>query len=287
IACTPAVDGGVTLPNMCYTIIKFELLGNSVGAWTTTTLGDKTAAKFIVGGGAEAGWWATKRVGQYIVGAQGAGLPELLAEMTNYQVFAVGASIGKSGPAGDSWLLNLTFGGISNSFGSAATPATPAGSPFSDSAAVQQYISANSINVPGDTANFAPTGDSNTDLSKIESEHTMNGQYDNWQDPTDAFADVYSFSDAAYLGTFPVINGSVVLTNADISALLPGSHYLLFQGQTSGTLGLAAFTVVAPAAALAATGGTLSESTLIVGFLLLAAGIAAFTAGRLGARRQR
>lgn len=69
----------------------------------------------------------------------------------------------------------------------------------------------------------------------------------------DSFVDVYAYSTATYIGTFPVVNGAVQvsLTSAQLTALGAGAHTLVAVGQSSGGVNSASFTVTA---VLASTG---------------------------------
>jgi hypothetical protein len=188
--------------------------------------------------------------------------------MADYQVtgFVFGAGGGTPGPA-YGWVKSYTIGGTTYQF--APEAAAAAAPPAADSAGLEAYIATNSIDVPGSTADFTPTGTSNTDLSKIDSTKPLNGTYDNWQDPTDSFVDVYSYSTAELVGTFPVVGSKVFLVNADVSSLAAGKHYLVFQGQTSGAVGIVQFDVIA----LAATGSEYAFVIAVTAISLLALGL--------------
>ncbi len=285
--CTQAADNGTPITGECYTIIKYDPAAASATAWSTTTLADKQQSYFLpYPQPSQAGWWNTKQIGSLTANAS-ATLDQMLAHMANYQIYAVGASVGGTNAVAgtSSWLLNLTFGGTSYSFGTPPTPATPpATPPIPDTTALDQTITTDGIDVASDTAQFVPTGQVNTDLSKIDPTKPINGQYQNWTDPTDAFADVYSYSAAVFVGTFPIVNGNVVLSGANLSTLAPGIHHLLFIGQTSGTLGVVQITVLS---ALASTGAPDPLPPILAASLLLLAGLGAIVIARRTRLRRR
>ncbi len=252
----------------CWTILKYEPTVGSTG-WFTKTLVNPLDSS-------DTGWWGN--TGRTI----GADIPAntwykkditfFTDEMSEVVIAGVGLSIGSAaGATGattlDSWVRDLTWGGVTHTFVTAEQAA--AAPPATDSTDLEGYIATNSVDVPGSTANFTPTGTSNTDLDKIDPTKPLNGTYDNWQDPTDSFVDVYSYSTAKLVGTFPVVGSKVFLANVDLSSLAAGKHYLLLQGQTSGTIGIVQFNVLA----LAATG---SETAIVLGLAaisLLALGL--------------
>ncbi len=243
--CTQATDNSVVRPGMCFTILKFETGQTSDGAYTTITLGDKQAP---YNGASNPGWWNTARVGQYASKSL-VTLDQMLAEMSDYEVYAVGVSIGNSaGSGGDphdpAWLLNLRFGENSYSFGPAPTPATPVAPPAADTEELEELIADEAIDLAAQTGQFVTTGSENTDLTAIDGSLPLNGIYEDWEDPTDAFVDVYSYSAAVHLGVHPIVDGNVVVSNLDLSHLAPGPHYLLLQGQTSGIIRLVQFSVL-------------------------------------------
>lgn len=269
-ACTSAATwygwGLTSDTDWCYTVLKWEPFASS-STWVDVDLDQDVAASATNGTG---GWIAQKRVGSIAPPGtfNGQKISDILAQMADYQVtgFVFGAGGGTPGPA-YGWVKSYTIGGITYQF--APEPAAAAAPPATDSTDLEGYIATNSVDVPGSTANFTPTGTSNTDLDKIDPTKPLNGTYDNWQDPTDSFVDVYSYSTAKLVGTFPVIGSKVFLANVDLSSLAAGKHYLLLQGQTSGTIGIVQFNVLA----LAATG---SETALALGLAatsLLALGL--------------
>ena len=247
-ACTQAVDNGAQLADMCFTILKYETAQTTTGTYATIQL---EGAQAPFAGPGNPGWWPTRSVGQYAANSRVATLDQLLGEMASYQVYAVGASVGKGTTVGDSWLLDLTFGGTSYQFGTApiAEPATPP--PATDSAGLEQLIVDDGIDVTQQTANFVPTGSGNNDLTAIDPTAPLTGEYQGWADPTDAFVDAYTFSTAQHVGTYRIVNGNVVMTGVNLSHLSKGTHYLVLRGQTSGAFVVVRMSVLG---VLAATG---------------------------------
>lgn len=120
-------------------------------------------------------------------------------------------------------------------------PAPAPAPPAADSAALD------ALDLPDSSADF-----SGTDLNGIDASAPLDGEMD-WGS-ADTWVDLYAYSSPVYLGTFPVVGGKVVLTGVDLSALAAGGHRLVFVGQTSGSIKVAAFRVAATG--LAATGAT-------------------------------
>jgi len=65
----------------------------------------------------------------------------------------------------------------------------------------------------------------------------------------DQWVDVWSYSTPTYIGTFPVINGVLKITGADLSALAAGNHHLVLVGQTSGANEVMSYEIAKPASA--------------------------------------
>ena len=63
----------------------------------------------------------------------------------------------------------------------------------------------------------------------------------------DQWVDVWAYSTPTYIGTFPVINGVLKITGADLSALAAGDHHLVLVGQTSGASEVMGFAIAEPA----------------------------------------
>jgi len=59
----------------------------------------------------------------------------------------------------------------------------------------------------------------------------------------DQWVDVWARSSPTYIGTFPVIDGVLQITDADVSMLAEGNHHLVFVGQTSGSNQVVALTM--------------------------------------------
>ena len=115
----------------------------------------------------------------------------------------------------------------------------------------------------------------------------------------DQWVDVWAYSTPTYIGTFPVINGVLKITGADLSALAAGDHHLVLVGQTSGASEVMGFVIAEPTSAPdnnitadpnAATPDVAAES-LDLGWLLWAAiavlAIAAITTIGIVVRRRR
>jgi hypothetical protein len=276
LRCTQAVDGGVSRAGMCFTIIKFEPKVSPSGAYATITLADKQAPLTDQAGG----WLSTQSVGQYVANGRVATLDNLLGQMSSYEIYGAGASVGPGTVNGVSWLANLTFGGASYSFGAPVAEAAAASAPAADSAALDQLVSTNSVDVEADTASVSLTG-SNASLAAIDATQPVDGRYNGWGDPTDGYVDVYAYSAATFVGTFPVVNGNVVLTGMNLSALAPGAHNLVLRGQTSGNLAVIRFAVAGAATGsptpadptLAATGAANPLPWEIGGSILIALGL--------------
>jgi len=63
----------------------------------------------------------------------------------------------------------------------------------------------------------------------------------------DQWVDVWAYSTPTYIGTFPVINGVLKITGADLSALAAGDHHLVLVGQTSGASEVMGLAIAEPA----------------------------------------
>lgn len=273
-ACTPAstwYGWGLTAdPDWCYTILKWEPYVQPGAAWSDVDLSVDTAALSIAQRG---GWVSSKNLGSYNGNVStGQLMAEYLPQMEAYEVtsFAFGAGGGTPGPA-VGYLEQYTIGGTEYRF--VAEAATPAPAPVADADELDTLIEDESIDVERDTERFVPTGAANTDLSSVDGSQPLDGVLENWVDPADAFVDVYTFSTAVYVGTFPVVNGHVVMTGVDLSHLDPGVHRFLFRGQTSGALSVVQFTVFGlahsgPDAALVPVAGGLALGLLATGTLL-------------------
>lgn len=279
-ACTPASTwygwGLHADPDWCYTVLKWEPF-LATTSWSSQDISQDIASSSTNQTG---GWIAQRRVGNIAPpGAfNGQKLSTILAQMADYEVSAIvfGFGSGNSSPK-DAWVKEYTVAGTTYRF--AAEPGAPAAAPEPDTDALEQRILDDGIDVAQQTSEFVTTGTENPDLNEVDPSKPFSGEYENWGDPSDAFVDVYSYSNAVHLGTFPVVGGDVIVTGLDLSHLQPGTHYLLFQGQNSGDIRIVRFNVLS---ALAATGGGPSSTLVVTGVLLLAAG----TALLLRARRR-
>jgi Putative Ig domain len=101
--CTAA---GAAFPGMCYTVIKWEPLATSPAAWSTVDLSSNAALTATTGG-----WKNTNELGIYPKpGALiGNSMPEYLAQMTNYQVLAVGVSLGTGTASSVGYVKTMTY----------------------------------------------------------------------------------------------------------------------------------------------------------------------------------
>jgi hypothetical protein len=101
--CTAA---GVAYPGMCYTVIKWEPLATSPAAWNTVDLSSNAALTATTGG-----WKNTNEIGVYpkpgaLIGNT---MTEYLAQMANYQVLAVGVSLGTGTALSVGYLKTMTY----------------------------------------------------------------------------------------------------------------------------------------------------------------------------------
>lgn len=271
-ACTPATTwygwGLSSDPDWCYTVLKWEPFASTT-TWSTQDISQNVAANSPT---STAGWIAQRRVGNIappgvFIGQQ---LTTILAQMADYEVTALvfGNGSGNSTPK-EAWVKEYTVGGTTYTFSPTANAPAPAPAP--DTGGLEQLIDDESIDVDANTALFVPTGSTNTDLSKVDPTKPLNGEFQHWPNPEDAFVDAYTYSTALFVGSYPVINGAVHLSNVDLSTLSGGTHYLLLRGQTSGAYGVVQFNVVG----LASTGPDTVVSMTMGGaaLLLLAAGV--------------
>lgn len=261
----------------CYTVLKWEPLETVSGEWKTVDLTADTAVNSAASPKI-GGWRTQKRVGIYAKAGifSGSGTwTQYLAQIEELKVTAivVGAGSGTPGPV-SGFVKNITVGNVSYDF--ELEPEEPAAPPAANTDELLDLIDDEGIDVDADTDRFVPTGQVNSDLGKVDRTKPLNGRYENWQDSSDAFADVYSFSDARFIGTFPIRGGHVILTDANLKHLKPGPHHLLFRGQTSGHLAVVSIRVVAGAsggATLPPTGADPLPFGL-VGLAILGAGSA-------------
>jgi LPXTG-motif cell wall-anchored protein len=250
-ACSSAASWGISgLPDStwCYALLKWEPFVTT-SAWTSVDLSANTAGSSAASPKI-AGWMSQKRIGSYpATGARvGQTLTDYLAQMSDYQVLSVGFGAGSGAPASSSgWIKDITIGGNTVNFTMPApTPAPPAAAPAASDTGLDQLIQSDNLNVTATTDTFSVDGGApGTGLDALNPATPISATLP-WSAPNDSFVDVYGYSSPLYLGTFPVVNGQVVLTGLNIDALETGAHRLVFLGQTSGDLSVAAIEVVAP-----------------------------------------
>jgi hypothetical protein len=103
---TKCTAAGAAYPGMCYTVIKWEPIATSPSAWSTVDLSTDAPLTATTGG-----WKNTNEIGIYpkpgpLVGNS---LSEYLAQMSNYQVLAVGVSLGSGTAASIGYVQTLTY----------------------------------------------------------------------------------------------------------------------------------------------------------------------------------
>lgn len=283
-----------------YLSLQFEMWYDD-GGYTTLRQTAEASADWATAGVNPEGWWTTSREltdagGERleVCGEDGddacaannehVNLGVLLEalEDQNPRVFSIGINKGRDESAERAGLVEVrSLSLLGQDFVFGLSPAAPADPPAEDSEELAELIDDQDIDVPASTERFVPTGSVNTDLQDIDPEKPLNGVYENWQDPTDFFVDVYSYSAAKFVGTFPIVDGDAVLSDLDLSHLAAGPHFLVLQGQTSGTLGVVQLRVLDTLPATGAPLGTLPFA-LAGGLLLL--GAAAFLAARRSRR---
>jgi LPXTG-motif cell wall-anchored protein len=269
--CTSAVAWGLSSdPAACYTVIKWEPYAQpGTAAWTHVDLSADTAAQSSTSTG---GWVSSKRLGQYAGNVSNGQLMSVyLGQMADYEVtaFAFGIGSGTPGPA-NGYVKSYTIGGTT--YGFASTPAPPAPAPATDTDALLELIDDQAVDVVADTASFAAGA---ADLTGLDVSQPIDAVFADWKDASDSYVDVYAYSTAVYLGSFPVVGGNVVLTGLDLSGLAPGAHHLLLRGQGSGAVAVVAFTALAADGdpQLAATGAEIAAGSALAAALLLAGGV--------------
>ena len=175
--------------------------------------------------------------------------------------------------------------------------AAPAPAPAADSAALDDILADAGVDVDETTrTDFVPAG--GVDVDALDPNAPFSGTFA-WPH-VDHHVDVYAYSTPVFLGTFPVIDGRVVLDGVDLSALAPGQHRLVFVGQSSGEVsamrvGVVGSSAGAPSGGGQASGGTGDElartgadmqgawQTAVLGALLLAGGAVMVLRRRLAA----
>jgi LPXTG-motif cell wall-anchored protein len=275
-ACASA---GIDSPSTwCFATIKYEP-GISPSSFTTIDVSDGFDQGYFAPGGItgsgpqQAGWWRSKQIGQY--GPQGSpdnvSLNDMLSQISDLKVYGIGVSIGQDIGTPESWVRDVSFGGATYDFGPTAAPAAAPGLP--DSSAVEDYVETHGV-----TTDFTPAPDatesSNSDLSQFDPTKPLSGDLP-WAGDGDTYVDVYAYSTAKYVGTFPVVDGKVVIDSADLSFLSTGAHHLVFVGQQTSSLLVANLTVVAAAAGatLAFTGENAAPALALGGALIVFGGV--------------
>jgi hypothetical protein len=122
---SPCTAAGASAPGECYTVLKWEPLVTSASAWSTVDLSADTAL-----GASTGGWGNTNRVGQYAKPGPllGETMTQYLAEMSNYQVLAVGVALGSGGPVNSvGYVKTLTYNGQTYDFRATPPATTPDG----------------------------------------------------------------------------------------------------------------------------------------------------------------
>jgi hypothetical protein len=125
----------------------------------------------------------------------------------------------------------------------------PAEPPAANTDRLQEIIKTLDLNVSATTDSFVSSGATEGNaLDSLDVSKPFSGTLP-WSDTSDSFVDVYAYSTPVFLGTFPVINGTVQITGVNLSELAAGGHQLVFIGQTSDTVSVMAITVAAVEAA--------------------------------------
>lgn len=281
-ACTSALDWGLSDdPDACYTVMKWEPFAKPSGTWKTVDLTQDIAANSSTQTG---GWISQKRLGSFAGPGVfiGQTLATYLAQIDSLEITSMvfGTGSATPGPVAG-WVRDVTFDGVTYDFGFAPDP--PAPPPAGDTQELEELIEDEGIDVEADTEQFFTTGESNTDLNRIDPNLPVSGTYENWPEEADDFVDVYSYSTAAFVGTFPIVGGNAVLSGMDLRHLAPGTHFLLLRGQSSGAIAVVQLNVLATA--LPATGPADATAPLLAGALMLLIGGAVVVTVRRAARR--
>ncbi|HMH58096.1 MAG TPA: hypothetical protein VK537_02830 [Galbitalea sp.] len=273
--CTQALGvGGSAIPGECYTTLKWDPLVASADAWTTVDLTAITAENSGATP-ATAGWKNTNRVGEYAKPGSMVGntLDEYLAQIVSYQIVSGGVQIGTSSK-GSGWVKDLKFNGATYAFGTEPTQQSPTPAPAASDSDLDQLIADDHVDVAADLAQFTPESGVNSNLAAVDASKPLSGSFV-WQDPTDAFVDVYTYSSPTFVGTFPVVNGTIQVSVNGLAALASGEHHLVFTGQTSGTLAIVPFAITAEASGSLPVTGTADVAPMAAAAaLLLLAGLA-------------
>jgi hypothetical protein len=177
----------------------------------------------------------------YLRNGAPATLTDILAHLQDQdpRAASIGVDLGSdSVGAGLSQLSSISFLGATFTFGLPTTPTPPAAT----DADLDQYIAANDIDVAATTDTFSVDGGApGADLTALDPTQPIDASLP-WTG-NDGSVDVFGYSSPVFLGTFPVVNGKVVLTGLDLSLLGPGAHRLVFQGETTNTVSVVAITI--------------------------------------------
>jgi hypothetical protein len=288
--CTSAAAWGISGvdSSWCYTLLKWEPFAVT-STWSTVDLSAGTAGNSGTLPTPTGGWISQKRIGSYPGTAARVGqtLPDYLAQMGAYQVVSTGFGAGSGALAPTSgWVKNVTIGGVSESFTPTSTTPPP---PAATDADLDQYIAANDVDVAATTATFSLDGGTpGTGLTGLDASTPIDASLP-WTGSADATVAVYGYSSPIYLGTFPVVNGTVQLTGLDLSLLGPGAHRLVFQGAATGLVSVVAITIAAtgsstdPSLAFTGTDAMMPAMGALV-LLLLGAGAFVLARRRSAAR---
>lgn len=123
-----------------------------------------------------------------------------------------------------------------------AVAAEPAAPPATSTDDLLDILATHDVDVQAATVSFENSG--RGDLAAVDAGKPLTGSLP-WT-AADAFVDVYGYSTPVFIGTFPVLDGKVQLSGADVTALGVGGHHLVFVGQQSGALSAIALTVTTP-----------------------------------------
>lgn len=207
---TVTIDGGAFVTTLDLTPAITGTTGEAAGTTVTVALGDQTLTTTATG----TGTWAispTVTAGSYTISA------------------SVTDEAGNTGTATQSLRVN--------SQNPAALP------PASTTAELETFIVDNSLDSAATSAAFIATGATvGNPLDSLDTSEPFSGNLP-WSDPTDSFVDVYAYSSPTLLGTFPVVNGMVIINGVNLAALSTGAHHLVLIGQTSGAVSVLNITV--------------------------------------------
>ena len=112
---------------------------------------------------------------------------------------------------------------------------------------LERYAQANDGAAPPPAAEVLtlPAGE-DVDLNAFDPGKKLQATIPWTDDSGDSWVDVWAYSSPVFIGTFPVIDGVLHITGADLSKLGAGEHHLAFVGQTSGKSEVVAMKVAEP-----------------------------------------